>query len=225
MESDAQSTSVVFPLTCSFLCVNSLLISSALLAFKAHIEICFRLRIFPQGVLRCFLSCVRVPQGEVCKWPEITKKVKRHVSLPQWDLNIRTLGVQHKMEMSNNFWRIFSVCPKCTAGESSLSVVTAAIGYCFTWSQLIWLLKGIWNGGFFWKQWSLYWLEVLIFHLWLTFFFQHFFFLIPSCFKKMVQSSTRQHPLWLSAQHFVVYVASSFLKLNNPRPSVSAQIS
>lgn len=49
------------------------------------------------------------------------------------------------MGIIKNLWRILSVCPKYTADRASFSVLTAAIGYCFTWSQLMWLLKGTWK--------------------------------------------------------------------------------
>jgi len=126
----------------------------------------------------------------------------------------------------------------------------AAIGYCFTWSLLMWLLKRIWNvlsensdSIHFDKSTKIY--QVTIPPLRLTFFSSQgvpywtelgmcavhfssaFFFLILilNCFKKMAQISTRQHPLWLSAQYVLLYEASSFLKLSNLRLSVSAQLS
>lgn len=155
MKNDVQSINLVFSLiTHSFICVNSLSLSSASLAFKAYFEVCFKLRIFfSQGALHCCLSCVEYHNRKVCKCTSQTRdnqegtKTYPLSSVGFEDLYSKLLRVRWKLlvifeGLCNG---LLSTSPKCTAGEASLSVVTVVTRCCLTWSQLMWLLKEIWN--------------------------------------------------------------------------------
>lgn len=158
MKNDVQSINLVFSLiTHSFICVNSLSLSSASLAFKAYFEVCFKLRIFfSQGALHCCLSCVEYHNREVCKCTSQTRdnqegaKTYPLYSVGFGNLYSKLFSIRWKLFVifEGLCDGLFSASPKCTAGEVSLSVITVTTRYCLTWSQLMWLLKEIWNALF-----------------------------------------------------------------------------
>lgn len=155
MKNDVQGINLVFSLiTHSFICVNSLSLPSASLAFKAYFEVCFKLRIFfSQGALHCCLSCVEYHNREVCKCTSQTRdnqegtKTYPLSSVGFENLCSKLFSIRWKLLVifKDVCYGLFSASPKCTTGEPSLCVVTVATRYCLTWSQLMWLWKEMWN--------------------------------------------------------------------------------